>query len=145
VSNSQDGCQTNPRRYDSFTTGPVYGRPSLRTAGLLVPFWCRLTQIVPDEIQEGRKMVMCGCVHLVLDLEIFYLDVTYLPFSACVIFSYVQPSQLLLWCCFPSSSFDFDPWIRPRLQQGVSCARVKDDLVQNLVFQLLYLDLWNSW
>jgi len=23
LSNSQDGCQTNSRRYDSFTTGPV--------------------------------------------------------------------------------------------------------------------------
>jgi len=23
VSNSQNGCQTNSRRYDSFTTGPV--------------------------------------------------------------------------------------------------------------------------
>jgi len=23
VSNSQDGCQTNSQRYDSFTTGPV--------------------------------------------------------------------------------------------------------------------------
>jgi len=24
VSNFQDGCQTNSRRYDSFTTGPVW-------------------------------------------------------------------------------------------------------------------------
>ena len=25
---------------------------------LVLPFWCQLTQEVPDKIQEGRKMVM---------------------------------------------------------------------------------------
>ena len=29
---------------------------------LLLPFWCRLTQVVPDKIQAGRKMVVCVCV-----------------------------------------------------------------------------------
>jgi len=26
---------------------------------LILPLWCRLTQAVPDKIQEGRKMVVC--------------------------------------------------------------------------------------
>jgi len=30
---------------------------------LVLPFWCWLTQVVPDKIQEGRKMVVCVCVH----------------------------------------------------------------------------------
>jgi len=30
---------------------------------LILPFWCWLTQIVSDKIQEGRKMVVCVCVH----------------------------------------------------------------------------------
>jgi len=29
---------------------------------LLLPFWCRLTWVVPDKIQEGRKMVGCVCM-----------------------------------------------------------------------------------
>jgi len=28
---------------------------------LVLPFWCRLTRVVPDKIQEGHKMV-CVCV-----------------------------------------------------------------------------------
>jgi len=30
---------------------------------LVLPFWCRLTRVVPDKIQEGRKMVVCVCVY----------------------------------------------------------------------------------
>jgi len=33
----------------------------LATAGLLVPFWCQLTWVVPDKVQEGCKMVVCVC------------------------------------------------------------------------------------
>ena len=29
---------------------------------LVLPFWCWLTRVVPDKIQEGRKMVVCVCV-----------------------------------------------------------------------------------
>jgi len=29
---------------------------------LVLPFWCWLTQVVPDKIQEGRRMVVCMCV-----------------------------------------------------------------------------------
>jgi len=30
---------------------------------LVLPFWCLLTWVVPDRIQEGRKMVcVCVCV-----------------------------------------------------------------------------------
>jgi len=31
---------------------------------LVLPFWCRLTQVVPDKIQEGCKMVGCLCVYV---------------------------------------------------------------------------------
>jgi len=32
---------------------------------LVLPFWCWLTRVVQDKIQEGRKMVVCVyvCVH----------------------------------------------------------------------------------
>jgi len=30
---------------------------------LVFPFRCRLTQVVLDKIQEGRKTVVCVCVH----------------------------------------------------------------------------------
>jgi len=33
---------------------------------LVLPFWCRLTQVVVDKIQEGRKMAVCLCVCLLL-------------------------------------------------------------------------------
>jgi len=26
---------------------------------VVLPFWCQLTRVVPDKIQEGRKMVVC--------------------------------------------------------------------------------------
>ena len=29
---------------------------------LVLFFWYRLTQVVPDKIQEGHKMVVCVCV-----------------------------------------------------------------------------------
>jgi len=29
---------------------------------LVLPFWCQLTWVVPDNIQEGRKTVLCVCV-----------------------------------------------------------------------------------
>jgi len=29
---------------------------------MVLPFWCRLTRIVLNKIQEGRKMVVCVCV-----------------------------------------------------------------------------------
>ena len=32
-------------------------------SGLVLHFWCRLTQVVLDKIQDGRKMVVCVCVH----------------------------------------------------------------------------------
>ena len=28
---------------------------------LVLPFWCRLTRVVPGKIQEGRKKVVCIC------------------------------------------------------------------------------------
>jgi len=31
---------------------------------LVLPSWCRLTRVVPDKIQEGRKMVVCVCVYV---------------------------------------------------------------------------------
>ena len=33
---------------------------------LVLPFWCRLTRVVPDKIQEGRKMDVCVCVSPVI-------------------------------------------------------------------------------
>ena len=33
---------------------------------LVLPSWCRLTQIVPDKIQEGRKMVVCVRVYFLV-------------------------------------------------------------------------------
>jgi len=29
---------------------------------LILPFWCRLIQVVLDKIQEGHKTVVCACV-----------------------------------------------------------------------------------
>jgi len=29
---------------------------------LVLPFWCQLTRVVQDKIQEGRKTVVCVCV-----------------------------------------------------------------------------------
>jgi len=29
---------------------------------MVLPFWCQLTWIIPDKIQEGHKMVVCVCV-----------------------------------------------------------------------------------
>jgi len=31
-------------------------------SSLVLPFWCQLTWVVPDKIQEGREMVVCVCV-----------------------------------------------------------------------------------
>jgi len=31
-----------------------------RISRLVLPFWCRLTQVILDKIQEGRKVVVCG-------------------------------------------------------------------------------------
>jgi len=28
---------------------------------LVLPFWCRLTRVVRDKVQEGRKTVVCVC------------------------------------------------------------------------------------
>ena len=30
---------------------------------LVLPFWFRLTRVVPDKIQDGHKMVVCVCVY----------------------------------------------------------------------------------
>jgi len=29
---------------------------------MVLPFWCRLTWMVLDKVQEGRKMIVCVCV-----------------------------------------------------------------------------------
>ena len=34
----------------------------LHMAQLVIPFWCRLTRVVPDRIQEGHKTAVCMCV-----------------------------------------------------------------------------------
>ena len=36
---------------------------------LVLPFWFWLTQVVPDKIQKGRKMVVCVCVCVVNKLH----------------------------------------------------------------------------
>ena len=33
-----------------------------RKSRLILPFWCRLTRVVPDKIQEDCKTVVCVCV-----------------------------------------------------------------------------------
>jgi len=38
---------------------------------LVLPFWCQLTWVVPDKIQEGRKTVVCVCVCVCVCLECF--------------------------------------------------------------------------
>jgi len=35
-----------------------------RKSRLALPFWCQLTWVVPDKIQESRKMVVCMCVNV---------------------------------------------------------------------------------
>jgi len=54
----------------SFMTGAVRSA-ILATAGLLVPFWCWLTQVVPDKTQEGRKTVVCVCD---VDVMLYQID-----------------------------------------------------------------------
>jgi len=44
---------------------------------LVLPFWCRLTQVVPDKIQEGCKMVcvfvrVCVLVRSISSISILY-------------------------------------------------------------------------
>jgi len=34
---------------------------------LVLPFWCQLTRVVPDKIQEGRKTVVCVCNLISMD------------------------------------------------------------------------------
>jgi len=52
-----------------------YGRPSLATAGLLVPFWyqvtqvvldkiCKMVVVVPDKVQRAVKRFMCMSVFI---------------------------------------------------------------------------------
>jgi len=31
---------------------------------LVLPFWCHLTRVVSDIVQEGRKMVVCMCLEV---------------------------------------------------------------------------------
>ena len=38
---------------------------------LVLPFECRLTWVVPDKIQEGRKMVVCVCVCVCVKIRCF--------------------------------------------------------------------------
>jgi len=44
----------------SLSLAPV--NPDWFLTFVVLPFWCRLTWIVPDKIQEGRKTVVCVCV-----------------------------------------------------------------------------------
>ena len=42
---------------------------------LVLPFWCWLTRVVPDKIQEGRKMVLCVCMCTLLsDIFVGYFS-----------------------------------------------------------------------
>jgi len=41
---------------------------------LVLPFWCRLTRVVQDRIQESRKMVVCVCV-MRLQMVFVFIDV----------------------------------------------------------------------
>jgi len=45
-----------------------YSKSRLVFTFLVLPFWCRLTRVVPYKIQEGHKMVVCVCVCAVLQL-----------------------------------------------------------------------------
>jgi len=35
-----------------------------RKSRLVLPFWCQLTQVVPEKIQEDHKMVVCVFHHI---------------------------------------------------------------------------------
>jgi len=41
-------------------------------SSLVLPFWCRLTRVVPDKIQDGRKTVVCVCVRVLLSTIVIY-------------------------------------------------------------------------
>jgi len=43
---------------------------------LVLPFWCWLTRVVPDRIQQGRKTVVCVCVLHVFIYTLFYVKIT---------------------------------------------------------------------
>ena len=47
---------------------------------LVSSFWCQLTRVVPDKIQEGCKMVVCAaCVHVCAFTQLFYGSLCVLP------------------------------------------------------------------
>ena len=48
---------------------------------LVLPFWCRLTRIVPDKIQDGRKMVVCARAHANDVILLFYFVIAWTFFS----------------------------------------------------------------
>jgi len=45
-------------------------------SGLVLPFRCRLTQVVLDKIQEGRKTVVCVCFTCVAAVTCCYVSAT---------------------------------------------------------------------
>jgi len=36
---------------------------------MVLPFWCRLTQVVLDKIQEGHKTCVCVCAFLLINVD----------------------------------------------------------------------------
>jgi len=40
----------------------IKGRKGIRFTFLVLPFWCRLTRVVADKIQEDRKTVVSESV-----------------------------------------------------------------------------------
>ena len=45
-----------------FAYGPADAAVQIGFTFLFLPFWYRLTRVVPDKIQEGHKAVVCVCV-----------------------------------------------------------------------------------
>jgi len=72
------------------------------TSRLVLPFWCRLTWVVPDNIQQGCKTVLRACACVCVCMLCCYVN----AFSALMLLIGQHLAQINLdWFYFPGFTF----------------------------------------
>jgi len=62
---------------------------------LVLPFWCQLTLVIPDKIQEGHKTVVCACVCVFNQLHNIDTHTHTQPFYSSLDFVWDNPGELV--------------------------------------------------
>ena len=103
---------------------------------LVLPFWCRLTRVVPDKIQDSCKMAVCVCCYKTYKIS-FQCSLRF--FGTMMKYTFCGTHQTCIWSCMLSQNPKSHHWLLEFLfylndQKSSACIKSKCFIEQKWLY-----------